>query len=44
MKLMTLHDEGLFKLGLRIIGILLDSQSPDNEFVNLVSRVFDLIK
>lgn len=43
-KLMTLHDEGLFKIGLRIIGLLLDSQAPDNDFVSLVSRVYELIK
>ena len=43
-KLMTLYDENLFEIGLRIVGLLLDYQSPDHDFIQLVSRVYDLLK
>jgi hypothetical protein len=32
-KLMTLYDENLFEIGLRIIGLLLDYQNPDHDFL-----------
>lgn len=32
-KLMTLYDESLFEIGLRIVGMLLDYQNPDHDFI-----------
>jgi len=41
---MTLNDVDLFKYGLRIVGLVIDTQHPDHQFIELFKRLLDLLR